>query len=162
MMRLGIVIRIVTRIVLAFCLAVGLAVTAPFISATPANAAAHDAKKMEHYDWQGEIGGRIPVAVWFETRDGLIAGEIVYTRTKEKKPIRLLGTVSQGQLRMQEMLPDGLVTGRITGTIKDGVFEGDWVAPGKVTKKGENFEIVDGKEFPIRLVAAPGQSGPFR
>ena len=152
---------IAARVALSFCLAVGLAAAAPLICAISAKAAAHDAKKVEHYDWQGEIDGKIPVSVWFETRDGLIAGEIVYTKMKEKKPIRLLGTVSRGRLSMKEML-NGLVTGSITGTIKDGVFEGAWAAPGKVKERGGEFEFIDGKERSIRLVAVPGQSKAFR
>ena len=153
---------IVARRTLVFCLAVSLIAVLPLFFAVSAEAAANDAKRAEHYEWQGIIGEKIPVSVWFETRDGLIAGEIVYTKTQEKKPIRLLGTVSQGQLRMKEMLPGGLVTGSITGTIKNGVFEGTWEAPGKVKEKGKGFEFIGGKELTIRLVAAPVQPRPFR
>ena len=131
------------------------------LSCASAFAAGDAAPKVEHYDWQGELGGNIPVAVRFETRDGLIVGEIVYTGTQERTPIRLLGTVVQGQMRMKEMR-QGLIAGSITGAIANGVFEGVRRSPGEVIKKDEAFEFVDGKELPLRLVAVPGQSGPFR
>lgn len=151
----------VTRIVLAFCLTASLVSIWPFFFSARAETVANNTKKKEHYDWQGAIGGKIPVSVWLETRDGLIAGEIVYTKTKEKKPIRLLGTASQEYLYMKEMV-NGLVTGFIAGTVKDGVFEGIWRMPDKIKEKNGDYEFIDGKELSIRLVAAPNQSGSFR
>lgn len=114
----------------------------------------------QRYGWQGNINNNIPVTVWFEVRDGIIAGEITYTKTGANKPIRLLGQVGNSGWAMQEILPDGQVTGIITGKINGDVFEGHWMGPGTVKKKGSWHERVDGKTFPIRLtqISAPAKT----
>ncbi|MDL2216646.1 hypothetical protein LJB81_02790 [Desulfovibrio sp. OttesenSCG-928-M14] len=117
---------------------------------------------VQRHAWQGAINDKIPVSIWCEIRDGLIVGELVYTNTKEKKPIRLLGTVeADGELRMQEMLPDGLISGLIGGKITQGSFEGAWSAPGKLVTKGNNHEYIEGKSYHLRLSNATLPHTPF-
>ena len=125
---------------------------------SPANA-----EQAERHAWQGELGNKIPVSVWFEIRNGLITGELVYTNTKEKKPIRLLGTVAaDGNLHMQEMLPTGAISGIISGKMSGDLFEGTWKAPDKLVKKGNSYEEVGGKSFSLRLTKAALAGTPFR
>lgn len=120
-------------------------------AASPANSG-----QLERHAWQGEINNKIPVSVWFEIRGDLIVGELVYTNTKEKKPIRLLGTIgSDGNLSIREMLPDGLVSGFINGKIVGDNFEGVWKAPDKLAEKGGSYEGITGKSYPLRLSKAP-------
>ena len=106
------------------------------------------------YSWKGAINDTIPVSVWLETYDNIIVGEIVYTNTKEKKPIQLFGTTHKGKSNIVEMLPDGLITGSISGVITNTSFEGTWTSPDKVVEKGTRFERASGKQYPIRLSAA--------
>ncbi|MDL2313522.1 hypothetical protein LJC36_00910 [Desulfovibrio sp. OttesenSCG-928-C14] len=110
---------------------------------------------VQRHAWQGEINNTIPVSVWFEIRDGLIVGELIYTNTKEKKPIRLLGKVeATGELRMQEMLPDGLISGMISGKIAQDSFEGTWSTAGKFATKGKTNKYIEGKRYRLRLSKA--------
>ncbi|MGN1038485.1 MAG: hypothetical protein ACI4P0_03720, partial [Mailhella sp.] len=44
-----------------------------------------------YYEGHGKINGKIPVSLWFDVKAGLASGELVYTATKAKTPIRLLG-----------------------------------------------------------------------
>ena len=103
--------------------------------------------------WEGTINGKIPVTVWFDVRDGLIAGEIVYLNTKEKQPIALLGQVNwdDGRLEFNEVLPNGVVSGIMLGVIRGNSFSGTWIAPAKTVERGSRYETIDGKSYPLRL-----------
>lgn len=114
------------------------------------------------HDWVGTINAQIPVAVWMETRDGLVAGEIVYTSTKAKKPIRLLGRVlNDGRLQVHELLPTGIVTGTLSGSITKGDFAGSWSGSDRISKKGSRFSLVEGKRYPVSLQRHAPLSGAF-
>ena len=46
------------------------------------------------YSWIGTLDSTMPVTVWLERNDdNLLAGEIVYTASQTKSPIKLLGRV---------------------------------------------------------------------
>ena len=61
------------------------------------------AAKVVLYEGKGVINHKIPVALWFDSRDGLVSGEIVYTATKARKPIRILGREeADGAFRLYE------------------------------------------------------------
>lgn len=67
--------------------------------------------------WRGTINSKIPVFVSYSIQDNIVMGEIRYLNTKEKKPIRLLGTIEEGgTYRLLEFSPTGTITGIITGT----------------------------------------------
>ncbi len=134
--------KLVCIAVAAFFLLCGVGFAA---SASPETAEA------QSYGWQGNINGNIPVSVWFEARDGIVVGEITYTKTGANKPIRLLGGTGGSRWVMKEMLPGGQVTGTIDGTISGDVFDGEWMGTGTIKKKETRYERVAGKTFPIRL-----------
>lgn len=113
---------------------------------------ASDELNIKRYEWQGKINNKIPVSVWLEINEVIIVGEIVYLNTVEKRPIRLLGEVNPDYIHIQEMLPDGVISGMITGNIKGGNFIGQWMSPPKIVDKGnDNFTHIDGKQYPISL-----------
>jgi hypothetical protein len=106
--------------------------------------------------WQGDINGTIPVQVWYAQQGDVLVGEIVYSNTKNKTPIRLIGAKSREHnvLVLDEMFSDGLVTGTLSGSITGGLFTGTWRAPQKArdtTGKGGPYTITEGKEYPLRL-----------
>jgi hypothetical protein len=94
---------------------------------------------IKRFAWNGRIGKNIPISVWFEVRsDGLIAGELLYTRTGSGKPILLLGQYNKeyNQFIMEEYQPDGFQSGMIGGIVNEnGIFEGNWSVI-KNTKNG--------------------------
>lgn len=112
-------------------------------------------QKVQQYAWEGTINNKIPVSVWLEIKDNLVAGEIVYTKTKEKRPITLLGRVidieDKIQIWLREMLPTGQITGIITGEISQNLFVGTWSTPDKITDNGHSFERIEGKSYSIQL-----------
>jgi hypothetical protein len=77
---------------------------------------------------------KITVSIWFEeNRDGDLSGEIIYTSSKKKTPIRVFGTVNelpQNQLRysLSEYQADGSISGffSITHDTDSGKFSGEW------------------------------------
>jgi hypothetical protein len=80
--------------------------------------------------WTGMINSRIPVFISYSIQDSLVMGEIRYLNTKEKKPIRLLGTIEEGgTYRLLEFSPTGTITGLITGTPAGESFAGSWASP---------------------------------
>lgn len=116
------------------------------------------------YQGEGAINGTIPVSLWFESRDGIISGEIVYTRTKDRTPIRILGRVQDnGLLRLREMLPDGRVSGTITGSLVKDTLSGTWEGRPKIIEKdGGGAEFRKGKTYPIKISRSTGTHAPFQ
>ena len=49
---------------------------------------------VEKYSWTGSLDSVTPISIWFERNDdNLLAGEIVYTASQTKSPVRVLGQV---------------------------------------------------------------------
>ncbi len=81
--------------------------------------------------WRGTLEGGIPVRLGMAEDDGAVRGDVTYTATERRAPIRLLGTHSaeDGSYRLLEMGNDGVVTGIFTGTMQDRAFTGEWFSP---------------------------------
>ena len=123
---------------------------------------ADNSTELKAYDWQGNINNKIPVSIWVEIKDGLVVGEIVYLNTSAKTPIRLLGTIEDKNLDINEMLPDGTIAGVISGIISGDNFTGTWSAPQKITKDTRgNFNSTEGKSFPMSLSKGVAAHTPF-
>ena len=115
------------------------------------------------YEGQGVINNKIPVALWFDSREGIVSGEIVYTATKARKPIRILGREeADGAFRLYEMLPNGDISGTITGTLTDGVLSGTWTGRPRMIEKSEGkYSFKSGKQFPIKISAVKRTHAPY-
>lgn len=117
----------------------------------------------QSYDWTGTINKTIPVAIWFEIQDGLLVGETVYTKTKAKTPIRLLGQVlDDGRLSINEMLPNGQISGYIVGKIDNGRFTGTWSSLTKIKEVKGRYVFIDGKEYAIQLSPSDYRHKPYQ
>lgn len=128
-----------------------------------ADAATAPAAKVWYYEGKGVINNKIPVALWFDSREGIVSGEIVYTATKARKPIRILGREeADGAFRLYEMLPNGDISGTISGTLTDGVLSGTWTGrPRKIEKSEGNYEAQRGRQFPITISAVKRTHPPY-
>jgi hypothetical protein len=86
-------------------------------------ALAAEYQRFEHYD--GTIDGKIAVNMVIRVLQGTARGTITYK--KSGKPILLLGRMEDnGTFFLREFQPDGLVTGVMSGTTKDGKISGKW------------------------------------
>ena len=121
------------------------------------------AARVRYYEGKGSINGRIPVAVWFDSKDGLVSGEIVYTKTKARTPIRLLGRREKdGSYRLFEMLPNGNIAGTITGVLVNGVLSGTWIGRPKIIVKNEaDYQYEEGKKYSITVSAVERTHAPY-
>lgn len=128
-----------------------------------ADVATAPAAQVSFYEGQGLINNKIPVALWFDSREGIVSGEIVYTATKARKPIRILGREeADGAFRLYEMLPNGDISGTITGTLTGGVLSGTWTGRPRMIEKSEgNYEVQRGKQFPITISAVKRTHAPY-
>ena len=80
--------------------------------------------------WTGNLDHKIPVFIHYQIDSNLIIGEITYLNTKEKLPIRLLGTIEDDKsYRLLEFEKSGNITGIITGVPADKTFNGSWFSP---------------------------------
>jgi hypothetical protein len=80
--------------------------------------------------WTGTLNGKTPVFIHYQLDSNLIVGEITYLNTKDKLPIRLLGTIADDKsFRLLEFDKTGNITGIIEGTPKVNEFNGSWVSP---------------------------------
>lgn len=118
------------------------------------------AKNIIRYRFQCLINDKYPVDLTFEVHKGIIQGQIVYTKTKAKTPIRLLGEIEAGEnmenvFSMREVSKDGTATGFIRGKITaQHKFEGTWQTPNKYiqNKNGYSFDIKEGKSYKMHTV----------
>lgn len=80
--------------------------------------------------WSGTINNKIPVFLHYSIYNKVIIGEITYLNTKDKKPIKLLGTIEEDKsYRLLEFEKDGNISGIITGNPGPRVFDGIWFSP---------------------------------
>ncbi len=91
-----------------------------------------------HISWVGTINNKIPIFLHYSILDKVIIGEITYLNTKDKKPIRLLGTIEDDKsYRLLEFENDGNISGIITGNPEGQVFNGLWFSP----KTRQEFQL---------------------
>ena len=76
--------------------------------------------------WTGTLKSNIPVFVWFTIKDSVLAGELVYLNTKDKKPIKIIGNLLPSMCMFSEFAPDGLITGIWSGKLSANSFTGTW------------------------------------
>ncbi|MFT3680374.1 MAG: hypothetical protein QM791_08860 [Ferruginibacter sp.] len=91
--------------------------------------------------WAGTINKKVPVFLTYNINESIITGQITYLNTKDKKPIKLIGTIEDDRsFRLLEFESTGNITGIITG--KPGVdsFNGAWFSP--KTRKELEFAAV--------------------
>jgi hypothetical protein len=80
--------------------------------------------------WTGTLNGKTPIFIRYALDSNLIIGEITYLNTKDKQPIKLLGTIEEDKnYRLLEFDKTGNVTGIITGLPNDKIFNGSWFSP---------------------------------
>ena len=80
--------------------------------------------------WTGTLNSKIPIFIHYQLDSNVIIGEITYLNTKDKLPIKLLGTIEEDKsYRLLEFNETGNITGVITGTPNEKEFTGSWVAP---------------------------------
>ena len=80
-----------------------------------------------------------------------------------RKPIRILGREeADGAFRLYEMLPNGDISGTITGTLTDGVLSGTWTGRPRMIEKSEGkYSFKSGKQFPFKISAVKRTHAPY-
>ncbi|MGE5107923.1 MAG: hypothetical protein ACM3H8_10285 [Sphingobacteriales bacterium] len=100
--------------------------------------------------WTGTLNSKTPVFIHYQLDSNLIIGEITYLNTKDKLPIKLLGTIEDDKsYRLLEFDKTGNITGVIEGKPTEKNFNGIWVSP--KTKK----ELVMTLSLKDTLVSCP-------
>ncbi|MBS4063593.1 MAG: hypothetical protein KGZ74_03490 [Chitinophagaceae bacterium] len=80
--------------------------------------------------WTGTLNSKTPVFIHYQLDSNLIIGEITYLNTKNRIPIRLLGTIENDKsYRLLEFDESGNITGIIEGKPTEQSFKGIWVSP---------------------------------
>jgi len=94
--------------------------------------------------WTGTLNGKTPVFIHYQLDSNLIIGQIIYLNTKDKSPIRLLGTIEDDKnYRLLEFDKTGNITGIITGLPTDKIFKGSWFSPKSKKELSIALSIVD-------------------
>ena len=86
---------------------------------------------VERYAWEGTLNGKIAIRLAIEVNaDGIVAGSILYPKAKNAAPILVVGEkYAGGTFYLSEFLSNGIVTGDMNFSIKNGLPEGQWVNP---------------------------------
>ena len=100
------------------------------ISSNPSALADSKNKGSNEISWTGTLNRKTPVFIHYQLDSNLIIGEIIYLNTKDKQPIKLLGTIEDDKsYRLLEFEKSGNITGIITGLPTDKNFNGSWFSP---------------------------------
>lgn len=75
--------------------------------------------------------------MWYTVQDSLISGKLVYSGTRQKRAIRVLGYIRSDGFFIEEFLPEGMLSGIWQGQIRGNNFTGTWTDP--ATGKQMNF-----------------------
>ena len=125
----------------------------------PTTAAQKDQNRKE-ICWTGTLNGKTPIFIHYQLDGNVIAGEITYLNTKDKQPIRLLGTVEEDKsYRLLEFDKTGNITGVIEGTPTQQEFKGRWVSP--KTKKELEMTLLQKDTLISRPSLKPDQNQVF-
>ncbi|HXB07056.1 MAG TPA: hypothetical protein VNW04_08070 [Puia sp.] len=80
--------------------------------------------------WTGTINGKIPVFLWLAEKDSTLQGEVVYTNTKNRTPIKLAGERDNyDQIKVCEFQADGMITGIFFFNKIGATSSGKWYSP---------------------------------
>jgi hypothetical protein len=94
--------------------------------------------------WTGNLNGNVPVFLHYQLDGNLVIGEIIYLNTKDKKPIKLLGTIEDNKsYRLLEFDPTGNITGIIIGTPLNNQFNGIWFSPKTKKELAMKLSLLD-------------------
>lgn len=89
------------------------------------------AEQKKEICWTGTLNGKTPVFVHYQFDNEVIIGEIVYLNSKNKTPIKLVGTIQDWdkKYRLLEFDKTGNITGIIIGLPEKNKFSGSWFSP---------------------------------
>ncbi|WPO79635.1 hypothetical protein [Flavobacterium sp. KACC 22761] len=88
------------------------------------------AQNVTELNWTGTLNNKIPISLSYSISNGIITGEIIYLNTKNKTPIKVIGTVEDDKsYRILEFEKSGNISGIITGKPTETEFVGDWFSP---------------------------------
>ncbi|WP_131368653.1 hypothetical protein [Chryseobacterium luteum] len=80
-----------------------------------------------NYSFSGLIDQKIPVELTVSVSKNVVLGNIRYVKTKDKKPIKIIGTLDSGNhYHLEEFENDGNISGIIDAVLKNGKLEGSW------------------------------------
>ena len=101
-------------------------------------------KNNKQFCWKGKLNTKTNILLHYQIQDDLIFGEISYLDTKEKKPIRIIGTIEEdSSIRLLEFNNKGNITGIITGFSKDEELTGNWFSPKTKEESSLNLNRID-------------------
>lgn len=113
----------------------------PTQTATTANLKSQSNKEI---CWTGTLNGKTHILIHYQVDSNVIVGEIIYLNTRDKQPIRLLGTVEEDKsYRLLEFDKTGNITGIIEGTPSEKEFNGSWVSPRTKKELEMKLELKD-------------------
>ena len=96
-----------------------------------ANLAVQKESKKTDISWTGTLNGKTAIFIHYQLDYEVIIGEIVYLNTKDRTPIKLIGTIENWdkKYRILEFDKTGNITGIITGLPEKDKFVGSWFSP---------------------------------
>ncbi|PQA97171.1 hypothetical protein B0A69_03800 [Chryseobacterium shigense] len=114
-----------------------------------------------NYSFSGLINQKIPVELTMSASKNVVLGNIRYVKTKEKKPIKIIGTLDSGNhYHLEEFESDGNISGIIDAELKNGKLAGSWSS----TKSDAVYPItldIQTKVHPEHVMFSPVPSDRF-
>ncbi len=87
-------------------------------------------QEVNEISWTGTLNNKTPIFLHYKLENDLVIGEITYLNTKDKLPIRIIGTIHENNTyKLLEFENNGNITGIITGVPTGNAFNGNWFSP---------------------------------
>jgi hypothetical protein len=101
-----------------------------------------NAQNLTELNWTGKLNDKTPINLKYSISGEIIVGEITYLNTKNKIPIKIIGTIDEDKsYRILEFENNGNITGIITGKPNEKEFTGSWFSP--KSKKSLNLKLIN-------------------
>ncbi len=91
------------------------------------------AQSLTQRTYEGTINAKIPIVLTVLPDGEAVFGTVVYK--KKGVPITLVGSLTEGNLFLQELMPDGAVTGIYSLEPKESGWTGSWSVPKRDAKE---------------------------
>lgn len=89
-----------------------------------------NAQNLTEINWTGTLNNKTAINLKYSISGEIIIGEITYLNTKNKTPIKVIGTIEEDKsYRILEFESNGNITGIITGKPNEKEFNGNWFSP---------------------------------
>ncbi|MDZ7897441.1 MAG: hypothetical protein U5N85_05360 [Arcicella sp.] len=109
--------------------------------------------------FEGSINSKIPIILTLNFSGETVYGNVVYK--KKGIPISVIGGISDNNLFLYELMPNGIITGIYSAVLKQNKIMGTWSVP-KQDSKGTALSLIKTKEQNVSKKSLKDVTGSYK